>query len=235
MIRSVIALVFAVVLASCASKPIVAVPKPTIKSIAIVPATNPLAYTIYNANPALVMFFPIASLGYSLDGRAKAKLFTEKVIATKVTLGLELTNAMAASLREYGYSVQVLENVKRAPNAPDDIDYDNIEHSADALVHLSFSEVGLLSPRLSTQYVPRLNASGVVFVRGHRDYLYDETIYYGADAREGKRGTIVADAKFAYLDFDFVLNNLSSVLGAFSAGAREVAKRMSEQIHEAVK
>ena len=45
----------------------------------------------------------------------------------------------------------------------------------------------------------------------------------------------MADEKFAYPSFDVVLTNLESVQGAFSTGVREIAKRMSEQIHSAVK
>ena len=62
-----------------------------------------------------------------------------------------------------------------------------------------------------------------------------ESIYFGVDAKEGKKWAIMADEKFAYPSFDVVLTNLESVQGAFSTGVREIAKRMSEQIHSAVK
>jgi hypothetical protein len=65
--------------------------------------------------------------------------------------------------------------------------------------------------------------------------LYSESIYFGVDAKEGKKWAIMADARFGYPSFDVVLTNLESVQGAFSTGVREIAKRMSEQIHEAVR
>ena len=236
MLRSVITLALAVVLVSCSNKPIVAVPKPTIKSIAIVPATNPTAYTLGNHNGAIGFLIPGAAfIAYASENRAKAKVLTEKVSALPFSPGMEFTNAMAASLRDQGYTVQILENVARVPGAPDSVDYEKLDYSADAILHLYFSQIGIYSPPWSINYVPRVNATGIVFVKGHRDYLYDETIYFGADAREGKKWAIMADEKYAYPDFDFVLKNLASVQGAFSAGVREVSKRMSEHIHAAVK
>lgn len=237
MLRSIITLAFAVVLASCANKqPIVSVPKPTVKSIAIVPATNPTAYTLGNHNGAIGLFIPGAVfIAYAVENRAKAKVLTEKVSALPFSPGMEFTNAMAAGLRDRGYTVQILENLARVPGDPDSIDFEKLDYSADAVLHLYFSEIGIYSPPWSINYVPRVNATGIVFVKGHRDYLYEETIYFGADAREGKKWAITADEKFAYPNFDFVLNNLESVKGGFSTGVREVAKRMAEQIHAAVK
>ena len=74
-----------------------------------------------------------------------------------------------------------------------------------------------------------------MFVKGHPDYLYHQTLYVGVDAREGKKWAIMADEKFAYANFDVVLTNLASVQGACSTGVREIAKRMAEQVVAAVR
>ena len=208
--------------------------KPTIKSIAIVPATDPASYTIQNAS-GIQWVLPITSAGYALDNRAKAKLFTERLAATKFAPGRQFTYAMAEALRSHGYSVQILENITRTTNDPDNIDYKELSYSADAVLHLYFSEIGFRSPPTSTNYLPRLNARGIVFVKNHPDYLYDETIYFGIDARPGKTWAIVADEKFAYSGFDPILENLDSVKAAFSTAIREVSMRMSGQIHAAIK
>ena len=177
MIRFVITLAFSVVLASCASKPIVALPKPTIKSIAIVPATTPTAYTLDNRNGAIGLLIPgIVGIAYSMENKTKAKVLTERLTASRYSPGVEFTNAMAAALREQGYTVQILENVARDPGSPDDIDYEKLNYSADAIVHAYFFEMGLYSGHFSINYQPRVNATGTVFVKGRSDYLYSESI-----------------------------------------------------------
>ena len=98
-----------------------------------------------------------------------------------------------------------------------------------------FPEIGIYSPPATVDYLPRLNATGVIFVKGHPDYLYGETIYYGVDSREGKSWGVSADPKFAYRDFETVLGGIESLKEAFSIGVREVTQRMSEQIHAALK
>ncbi len=153
----------------------------------------------------------------------------------KFAPGQEFTDAMTASLRKLGYTVHVLDDLSRMADDPDNIDYEEVTYSADALLHLYFSQVGLYSPPWTIDYLPRVNATAIMFVKGLPDALYYETLYYGADAREGKKWAIVSDEAFTYSDFEVVLKNLDSVRAGFSAGVTEIATRMSEQIHGAIK
>jgi hypothetical protein len=239
MIRSVVAMVCAVLLASCGSNPSVSVPtppKPTIKSFSVVPATNPKTYTLVNRNGAIgIVLPPIVGLGYTVENYSKQKILTEKISASSFSPGMDFTNAMVSALRDQGYAVKVQESVIRDPTDSTIVNYDKLDYSADAILHLYFTEIGIYSPPWSNDYVPRVNASATIFVKGHAHYLFEETIYYGADAREGKQWAIKADEQFAYPNFDFVLNNLESLTSAFSVGVREISKRMVEQIHYAVK
>lgn len=113
MIRSLITVILSLFLAACASKPVESVLKPTIRSIAIVPTTDPASYMIQNAS-SIQWVIPITSAGYALDNRAKAKLFTERLTATatKFAPGRQFTYVMAEALRSHGYSVQILDNVR---------------------------------------------------------------------------------------------------------------------------
>lgn len=233
-------LTMSVVMASCATKPQVVVPKPTIKSIVLVPATTPLTYTVDNRNAAIGLLLPgiagiAPGIAYAVENRSKSKVLTERLHALEFSPGANFTNAMAEALRKSGYSVQILENVTRTPRDPDNIDYEKLTYAADAVLHLYFSEIGIYSPPATVDYLPRLNASGVIFVKGHPDYLYGETIYYGVDSREGKSWGVSADPKFAYRDFETVLSGIESLKEAFSIGVKEVTQRMAEQIHAALK
>ena len=47
--------------------------------------------------------------------------------------------------------------------------------------------------------------------------------------------SIVADPKFAYPSFEAVLANLDDVLRALETGSREISRRTSGQIHDAIR
>lgn len=183
------------------------------------------------------MLFPITGVAHILDSKAKAKNFNEKLLAASPKLGDAISAPLADHLRTLGYRVTILDSLERQADDPDDIDYDAIWQlaDADALLHVYFSDVGLRSPPSSLSYLPRVNARGIVFRKGHGDYLYDQEIYYGVDAREGNSWAISGDARFAFPDFDAVMGNLDGVHEAFRAGSKEIAIRMAGQVHEALK
>lgn len=239
MLRTIYSLAIALCLVACGSQPKntpppVAVAKPKIKSIAIVPATTPKNYTLENASAAQFLF-PIAASAYAINNKANAKAFNEKLSARPSALAGNFTESVVAALRRHGYDVQVLSNVARPADDPDDIDYDKLSYVADAVLHLAFTEVGLYSPRSSDNYLPRVNAKGVVFVKGFEDDLYDEEIRYGVDARSGKSWAIPADEKIAFSNFNDVLTRLDTVEATFLTGVQEISRRLSDQVHAAIK
>ena len=221
--------------AAALSLPIVSLPKPAMKSIAIVPALSPVMYSLENRNIVLGRLFPWTQCAYRASNASKTVEFSKSLAAPQFSPGHEFTTAVAVGLRGRGYVVQVLENVARDPVNPAEINYDKLQFDADAVLHLYFSEIGLYSPPSSPDYLPRVNAGGRVFVKGRPDYLYNETLCFGVDARPGKGWAIVADEKLAFPNFEFVLNNIDVVRNAFSTGVQEVSKRMSEQVHAALK
>jgi|ERR1700677_2841807 hypothetical protein len=103
---------------------------------------------------------------------------------------------MASALRGYGFTVEILQGVVRPTGDPDNVDEDRVSSDADALLHLRISEVGMYSSHMSTDYLPRVNASGKLFIKGRDDDIYDEEIDYGVDAKKGKAWAIPADPKF---------------------------------------
>jgi hypothetical protein len=226
----IIAVLFLLALSTaCAtrSKPIVNKP---IRSIAVIPATNPRWYSFENAAPPVG--YPFQFWVNKLDSHSKAKRFNDEVGSQSNRLGAEFTDEVVAALRGYGFTVEVLEGVARPVNDPDNVDYDKISAGADAILHISLSEVGLYSSHMSRNYIPRVNASGRLFMKGQDDTLYDEDICYGVDAKKGKEWAILPDAKFAYSSFDAVMTHIDEIRSSFSLGALAIAQRMSGQIAE---
>jgi hypothetical protein len=233
MLRMVTAFLTFVLLTACATHSKTIASKPVIKRIAIIPASNPKWYSFENAAPPVG--YPFQFWVNKLDSKNKAKLFNEKLNSQPLNLATDFTEEIASSLRGYGFTVEILEGLTRPANDPDNVDYDKVSSNADAILHLWVSEVGLYSSRLSVNYIPRVNASGKLFVKDHDDDVYDGEIYYGVDAKKGKEWAIVPDTKFAYPSFDAVMSNIDDVRSAFEVGTLEISKRMSEQIYNSAK
>lgn len=226
--RSIFALILVPLLNACAHHAVI-LGRPTIRSIAIIPASNPTSFTLEN------LPIPIGSgplyLATKLYSRSKAKGFNNAAKPDGSTLGTDLTNEVAAALRADGFVVEILQDVKRPEDEPDNIDYNTISTNADAILHLTISEVGLFSSSFSRNYVPRVNASGKLFVKGREDDIYQEDIYYGADAKKGKEWAILPDPKYAYPSIDAVMSNVQEIRAAFAVGIAEISRRMTEQIN----
>jgi hypothetical protein len=223
-----------VLLTACATHPKTVATKPVIKRIAVIPASNPRWYTFENAAPP-VGGYPFQFWVNKLDSKSKAKLFNDKVNAQPAALGTDLTQQVVASLRDRGFTVEILDGVTRPPDDPDNIDDDKVSTNADAILHVWISEVGLYSSGYSRNYLPRVNVSGKLFVRGQEDNVYDEDLCYGVDARKGKEWAIQPDAKYTYPSFDAVMARIEEVRSSFADGTREISTRMSGQIIESIK
>jgi hypothetical protein len=214
---------------ACATHPRPIARKP-IRSIAVIAATNPKWYSFENAAPPIG--YPFQFWVNKLDSNSKAKRFNDTLDSRTNRLGSDFTDEVVTALRGYGFTVEVLKDVPRPANDPDNVDEDKISSGADAILHLSLSEVGLYSSHMSRSYIPRVNASGKLFVKGQDDNVYDEDICYGVDAKKGKSWAIPPDARFAYPSFDAVMSQADEIRSSFAIGALQIAKRMSEQISE---
>jgi hypothetical protein len=212
------------------SKPIASNP---IRSIAVIPATNPRWYSFENAAPPIG--YPLQFWVNKLASNSKAKRFNDELDSQSNRLGTDFTDEVVTALRGYGFTVELLKDVPRPVNDPDNVDYDRISTDADAILQIPLSEVGLYSSHMSRNYIPRVNASGKLFVKGQDDNLYDEDICYGVDAKNGKNWAILPDTKFAYPSFEEVMTHADEIRSSFAIGALEIAKRMAEQISDSAK
>jgi hypothetical protein len=230
----VIAAVFGMaLLAACAGHKTQPLPKPVVKRIAIIPATNPQTYTLYNAAPPVG--YPFQNLVNRADSANKELVLNQRLQRPPLDLAKDLTDTVADDLRSHGLEVIVLQDLQRTAGEPDSVDYDKITADADVILHLWIQEVGLHSSHTSAYYIPRFNASGRVFVKGRDDSLYSQDVYYGVDAKKGKSWAIAPDPKFAYRYFDDVLDRFDEVRSSFEIGAHEVGNKMSGQIFDAIK
>lgn len=231
--RFIAAILSVALLGACAGHKIQPQSKPVVKRIAIIPATNPQTYTLYNATPPVG--YPFQFWVNKADSANKEQVLNQRLQRQPLDLAKDFTDEVAEGLRSRGLQVVILQDLQRKPGEPDNVDYDKITTDADVILHLWIQEVGLYSSHTSANYIPRFNASGNLWVKGQEDSLYSQDIYYGVDAKRGKSWAITPDPKFAYRYFDDVLDRFDEVRSCFEIGAHEVGRTMSGQIYEAVK
>jgi hypothetical protein len=231
LLRSLLALLALLVLGACASKP-APTDKPVLRKIALIPAVDPQRLTLSNENGVMNVLVPIASVGFLLDSKEKAKRFNEAMAGRRVSYAAKLTTTVVDALRGAGYKVEVLDALERPADDPDDIDYEKLKTDAEMILQLRVDEVGVYSSKLSPDYLPRVNVQAKLYVRSRDDSLYDETLYFGVDAKPGKEFTIVSDPKFAYPSFDAVLARSDEIGGVFESGTDALARMLAAQLIE---
>ena len=222
----------AVVLAACAAKgpPL---PKPTIRSIAVVLAEEPAEYGLQNVS-GLQFLVPLAATANHVDSQQKAKILNQRLSGQRPAAAQAFNTAVLDALRASGYDVQVLKDAPRAPGDPDSLDFAKLRTTADAVLQLRFTAVGLYSPRASNDYLPQVNGHGTLVTPDGKRYVYDAQVYYGADAKAGTDWSVPADRRYAYPTFEAVLADLDGVRSAFETGGREVGARMARQVHAVI-
>jgi len=167
-----------------------------------------------------------------IDSHSKAFRFNQAVEPGKLALSASITEVVKQQLRERGFEVEVLEDVKRPANDPDNIDDDYVAShvDADAVLHIWIDEVGMYSGHLSDKYVPRINIRGKLWTRSREDSLYSDEVDYGVDARKGKSWAIFPDERYRWGSFDELMSNMEAVRAAYTTGTRLAAMKMADQV-----
>jgi len=65
--------------------------------------------------------------------------------------------------------------------------------------------------------------------------MYNDDIYYGVDAKQGKAWAIVPDPKFEYRTFEDLMSRFDEARSSFSIGIIEISKVMSERLNAAAR
>ncbi len=123
-------------------------------------------------------------------------------------------------------------DLKRNPADPENIDIEKIPHTADAIVHAYFRDTGVQSPRMKTEFFPRVSVTLVSFVPKSKSPAHYSTLYYGLDAVPGRRDSIPAEAKYVYANFEFIMGNVPLLRTNFSVAANQLGELAGQHLHE---
>jgi hypothetical protein len=149
-------------------------------------------------------------------------------------LGDEMTSILKQEFTSKGYEVVVASDVKRPPKNPDpdEIVFDSLPKDVDAVVLAYYRNAGLLSGFSSGSYVPRLEFKIEVLRRGDEESLYSLGLDYGPFLHPSD-DDLPVDPKYAYGNFDQVLEKRTEVVECYRAGMRILAERSMKDIPKA--
>jgi hypothetical protein len=218
-----------VALVGCATPEIDSTPKPVIRSISLVSASNP--ETVYFENNSVLSGLnPIFASAQRSQNKAGEATLTEAIGLGNEKLGDRFTEGVAASLRAAGYQVVVLKDVVRPKGKPDSLDVRTIPITTDAILQLSITYAGVYSGVTSKKFTPNLATYAVLYQQGKRQPYFDGQVEFAASLPDGKDWAIKADPSFEFDSASAVFANAANLKSFFVTGTDASAKRMSEHI-----
>lgn len=185
---------------------------------------------LYTENKSI----PVGVLWQAIADRVKSNDFNDRMSVTRDVLASRFTEALKRELNAQGFEASTLEGVPRPSKDPDNIDYDHLP-SADPVLHVYFSEMGMLSSRFSLDYLPKVNVYAALIKPGDEDYIYQEAIRYGVDAgSQDETWSVPSDPRFRWPSFDALINMPEVVVQSYEAGVDALAARIAKNIQAKV-
>lgn len=204
-----------------------------LRKIAVLPVSNPHEFEVANDN-FFVRFFGLASLAMSMENRRKSKTFAEKMRSEQMAMGQKMTKAILEELPRQGYEVELIERVDGKGDDPEDIDYTTI-HADGAVLHVWIQDIGMDSSVLRNDYLPRLTVAVRLIYPLDQQFLYEEWLYYGSEAKEGKNWSVAGKPRYRFASFEEMLNNPDQIVENFDDGIRATAQHIGREFRRAVK
>jgi hypothetical protein len=131
------------------------VAKKEIKSFAFVPATRPIKFSLGASSRDLAT----QSNGVVLSDEDATALrltqrdvFEDAMIGLNIDLDAQLNSALESELKLLGYELKPIKNLKRRLLQPDQVDYKRISFESDALLQVSFYDIGAYRPKGTATY-----------------------------------------------------------------------------------
>lgn len=216
-----------VVIGGCSHAP-VAPPKVVGNRIQVIPVM-PID-RLYTENKGI----PVGILWQSIADRIKSNNFTDHMEDMRKAMGPKMTTALVKALSARGYEARVMEGIERPAESPDNIEYERLP-GTEPVLHVYFSEVGMLSSRFSVDYVPRVNVGANLIRPKDDDYLYSETIYYGADARGDATWSVPAPSQHKWPSFDALVTQSKEVSDSYDSAMNALAEKIAANIRTQTK
>jgi hypothetical protein len=229
--RNALSLTTAALLGACASGPPEPVYTAPVRTITLLPASNPTKVTFENSS-LMSGLGPIFAAAHRSSTQSTENDISNSVGIAGAELGRRLTDIVVAQLRAAGYQVEVHPNHKQFA---ENVDVRTIPITTDAILQLSVSYVGVYSRATSNAFHPEVATYGILYRNGSRRPQFSAEIHYGTGVAEGKEWGIRADQKYAKEGRDAFLSSLGSLHQFFATGTEAAAQRLAAQLVGALK
>jgi hypothetical protein len=204
----------------------------SLKSIAVLEVPPPSELRVVNAGGIGSAFGLVGALVDEAEEDRKSQEFTDLLEERRLVFGRRMTDAVTPYLQRIGYSVTLLANQRPViKNMEDgDADYSGIPTEADAILDISFSQVGYMA--IGTDYEPWMRVSARFFASRSKKRLCAQEFLYGPQLAYlgGDIELVPPNPKYVYGTFDVLTAKANEACGELEAGIGLVANRIATQL-----
>lgn len=218
--------------------------KAAIKRIALLRVVEPTRYValdIHRLSPEVIIGLTGIIIGGELNDadtrvqRANTDLLSRRLGLQKLAVGSQLTEAIEVELKKQGYEVVLLSLGRPAGvtfDDSDDVDYSGILTPADAVLDVRIPMAGYVSPAGASDYAPVIRANVRLTSLKSNVQLYFQAFDYGAQLQLDNVEHLPAQAKYAYGNFETLMEHSLAAQDAIGEGARVIAARIALQLSD---
>ena len=228
--RLAIALTALALLSGCASKaPPVEIP--TIRTIAIVSASDPGVLTV--EKPRLYGGLDYAGkMQHQMEVTGMQDQLRFSLGVPALRFGTSITNQVAEELRRAGFEVTILDYVSRSGPTQDEVDLRSLKYSADAVLQVRITRFGIYSTSKRNSYSPYLRVSGVMYAKSLPRPIVDAEVYAGTDASPGDVSQIVLNPNQEYVFNDMLSTRNQELKATLVTAGQRSAQQLATQVLE---
>jgi hypothetical protein len=209
-----------------------------IKSFTIIPPADIASYTFENKSLLRSAFiFLGGAVGQSLaaqDSKNEGSL-NATLDSLKFELPKELTNAVKSELEKIGFQATVMKDLQLSKRWPDWFEYEKLAMQTDAFLHLKIEVIGITSPRFSERFLPQLDVSAAMILKGKSKAHASRWAYFGLNAPDEDRA-LSAKRNFSqsFTSVEEIGQDPARIVAMYQSAIPNLAKRIAEEIYDAL-
>ncbi|MGJ7509543.1 hypothetical protein [Variovorax sp. GT1P44] len=197
--------------------------KARVHRIALLPITPPEKLGLRNRTLAP----PLVPLSGPSPQDDEDDFSSQGMEPVRTALGARLTFALQDELWRADFEVSRLDHAKGMRIDARTVDYRTLP-TRDAVLHVSFAEVGMCSSCWSKAYEPRMNVLASLLAEPRAsDWLTTDLYYYGADASGETAWSRPTDPRFRYGNLSDSADELAK---AYDMAIEAIAQRIVKQL-----
>ena len=200
----------------------------TVKTIAVIRTPEPKTYTVANFGHPGMLFGAIGGLVAAADQSAKQNELSAAFHQRQSAISSHLADEVAAQLRTAGFEVRVEEGPWEEADGKFNLKFENITSSADAVLVVSPTIVGFISPRMGSDYLPTMTAVATLVGKDRKEQLYRGFHSYGFQPKaEGWKSTA---PKATFSDFQVLMADPNAAVHSLEDAGMAIARSVSADL-----